>query len=138
MRHAGKKYLDSMPQPPKDGSPKDNAAWWKGLNDEERAAWLSLRPDSVGKLDGLPSEVRDEANRIVFDETRARYQMELDSIPKPPANEWTYIATPGGWASKVHTDEWMAWHNKYGDRYRAPQQVAARHGQDPGAFRQDR
>ncbi|WP_346164048.1 alpha/beta hydrolase, partial [Streptomyces bangladeshensis] len=114
---AGKKYLDSMPQPPKDGSPKDNAAWWKGLDDEERAAWLSLRPDSVGKLDGLPSEVRDEANRIVFDETRARYQMELDSIPKPPANEWTYIATPGGWASKVHTDEWMAWHNKYGDRY---------------------
>ncbi|AKN70855.1 hypothetical protein QR97_14455 [Streptomyces sp. PBH53] len=113
---AGKKYLDSMPQPPKDGSPKDNAAWWKGLNDEERAAWLSLRPDSVGKLDGLPSAVRDEANRVVFDETRARYQMELDSIPKPPANEWTWI-TAGGYPAKVHTDEWMEWHRKYGDRY---------------------
>jgi hypothetical protein len=113
---AGKKYLDSLPQPPKDGSPKDNAAWWQQLSEEERAAWLSLRPDSVGGLDGLPSTVRDEANRIVLDETRARYQLELDSIPKPPANEWTYIASPG-WASKVHTDEWMDWYKKYGERY---------------------
>jgi hypothetical protein len=114
---AGKKYLDSLPQPPKDGSPKDNAAWWKDLSEEQRAAWVSLRPDSVGKLDGIPSAVRDEANRIVLDETRARYQLELNSIPKPPANEWTYIHGGGGWASKVHTDEWMEWHKKYGERY---------------------
>ncbi|MFE9901541.1 alpha/beta hydrolase [Streptomyces achromogenes] len=114
---AGKKYLDSLPQPPKDGSPKDNAAWWKDLSEEQRAAWVSLRPDSVGKLDGIPSAVRDEANRIVLDETRARYQLDLNSIPKPPANEWTYIHGGGGWASKVHTDEWMEWHKKYGERY---------------------
>ncbi|MEU3857919.1 alpha/beta hydrolase [Streptomyces sp. NPDC028722] len=113
---AGKKYLDSLPQPPKDGSPKDNAGWWKGLDDDQRAAWLSLQPDSVGKLDGLPSTVRDEANRVVLDETRARYQMELDSMPKAPMNEWTYIAS-NGWASKVHTDEYMDWYNKYGERY---------------------
>ncbi|MFF9086805.1 alpha/beta hydrolase [Streptomyces sp. NPDC014991] len=113
---AGKKYLGSLPQPPEDGSPKDNAAWWKGLDDEQRAAWLSLRPDSVGRLDGLPSTVRDEANRVVLDETRARYQLELDSVPKPPMNEWTYIAS-NGWASKVHTDEYMDWYNKYGERY---------------------
>ncbi|MEU8472420.1 alpha/beta hydrolase [Streptomyces sp. NPDC029006] len=113
---AGKKYLDSLPQPPKDGSPKDNAGWWKGLDDGQRAAWLSLQPDSVGKLDGLPSTVRDEANRVVLDETRARYQMELDSMPKAPMNEWTYIAS-NGWASKVHTDEYMDWYNKYGERY---------------------
>ncbi|MFB0616757.1 alpha/beta hydrolase [Streptomyces sp. AGS-58] len=113
---AGKKYLDSLPQPPEDGSPKDNAAWWKGLDDEQRAAWLSLRPDSVGGLDGLPSTVRDEANRVVLDETRARYQLELDSIPDPPMNEWTYIAS-NGWASKVHTDEYTDWYNKYGERY---------------------
>ncbi|MEU2065294.1 alpha/beta hydrolase, partial [Streptomyces sp. NPDC013455] len=113
---AGKKYLDSLPQPPKDGSPKDNAAWWKGLTDEQKAAYVSLRPDSVGKLDGIPSAVRDEANRIVLDETRARYQLEFNSIPKPPVNEWTYI-TSGGFASKVHTDEWMEWNRKYGDRY---------------------
>ncbi|MGW5493222.1 alpha/beta hydrolase [Streptomyces olivaceoviridis] len=116
VSQAGKKYLDSLPQPPRDGSPKDNAAWWSGLSDEERATWLSLRPDTVGKLDGLPSTVRDEANRVVFDETRARYQLELDSIPKPPVNEWTFIAA-NGWASKVHTDEWMDWYKQHGERY---------------------
>ncbi|MGW2458460.1 alpha/beta hydrolase [Streptomyces sp. NPDC001761] len=116
VSEAGKTYLGSLPQPPQDGSPQDNAAWWKNLSDEERAAWLSLRPDAVGSLDGLPSTVRDEANRVVFDETRARQQMELDSIPKPPANEWTWI-TAGGYPSKVHTDEWMEWSRKYGDRY---------------------
>lgn len=116
VKEAGKKYLDSLPQPPKDGSPKDNAEWWKGLDAEQQAAWVSMRPDSVGALDGLPATVRDEANRIVFDEARGAMKTELNSIPKPPLNEWTYI-TAGGYPSKVHTDEWMEWHNKYGDRY---------------------
>lgn len=116
VREAGKTYLESLPQPPKDGTPKDNAAWWKKLSAEEQAAWLSLQPGTVGGLDGLPSTVRDEANRTVFEEKRGQLQMELDSIPKPPANEWTWI-TAGPYPSKVHTDEWMAWHNKYGDRY---------------------
>ncbi|GAA3295239.1 hypothetical protein GCM10020295_21890 [Streptomyces cinereospinus] len=113
---AGKAYLDSLPQPPKDGSPQGNAQWWGGLSAEEQAAWISLQPTAVGALDGLPAAVRDEANRIVLDETRGRVQTELNSIPKPPANEWTWMSA-GGYPSKVHTDEWMAWHNKYGDRY---------------------
>ncbi|MFF2380165.1 alpha/beta hydrolase [Streptomyces sp. NPDC058108] len=113
---AGEAYLGSMPQPPADGSAKENAEWWQGLSAEERAAWVSMRPDLVGALDGLPATVRDEANRIVFDETRGTMRTELDSIPAPPANEWTWINS-GGYASKVHTDEWMNWHNKYGDRY---------------------
>ncbi|MFF1650030.1 alpha/beta hydrolase [Streptomyces sp. NPDC058240] len=116
VREAGKGYLDSLPEPPKDGSPKDNASWWNRLSPEEKAAWLSLRPDTVGALDGLPSTVRDEANRVVLSEKQGELQLELDSIPKPPANEWTWI-TAGQIPSKVHTDEWMAWHNKYGDRY---------------------
>ncbi|MFC9287990.1 alpha/beta hydrolase [Streptomyces sp. NPDC057052] len=116
VKDAGKKYLDSLPQPPEDGLPASNAAWWKGLDAEQQAAWISLRPDAVGALDGLPATVRDEANRIVFDETRGKMQTELNSIPKPPLNEWTWI-TAGGYPSKVHTDEWMDWHRQYGDRY---------------------
>ncbi|MYQ87943.1 MULTISPECIES: alpha/beta hydrolase [unclassified Streptomyces] len=116
VREAGKSYLASLPEPPKDGSPKDNASWWNGLSPEEQAAWLSLRPDTVGALDGLPSPVRDEANRVVLSEKQGELQLELDSIPKPPANEWTWIPA-GQMPSKVHTDEWMAWYNKYGDRY---------------------
>ncbi|MFJ9716743.1 alpha/beta hydrolase [Streptomyces sp. NPDC101213] len=116
VKDAGTKYLDSLPQPPKDGLPASNAEWWKGLDAEQQAAWISLRPDAVGALDGLPATVRDEANRIVFDETRGKMQTELNSMPKPPLNEWTWI-TAGGYPSKVHTDEWMDWHRQYGDRY---------------------
>jgi hypothetical protein len=116
VREAGKTYLDSLPEPPKEGSPQDNADWWKKLSPEEQAAWLATRPDMVGALDGLPSAVRDEANRIVFVEERGRVETELASIPKPPANEWTWI-TAGMYPAKVHTDEWMDWHRQYGDRY---------------------
>ncbi|MFJ9582118.1 alpha/beta hydrolase [Streptomyces sp. NPDC101191] len=116
VKDAGSSYLNSLPQPPKDGSPKDNANWWKGLTPEQQEAWQSLRPEAVGALDGLPSTVRDEANRVVLAEKHGAYQMELDAMPKPPANEWTWI-TAGMYPSKVHTDEWMEWHKKYGDRY---------------------
>ncbi len=115
VRDAGKKYLDSLPQPPKEGSPEENAEWWKRLSPEEQSAWVSMRPDAMGALNGLPATVRDEANRMVFDETRAQLRIELDSIPKPPANEWTWI-TAGPYPSKVHTDEWMDWYKQYGDR----------------------
>ncbi len=60
--------------------------------------------------------MRDEANRVVLAEKQGELQLELDSIPQPPANEWTWIKA-GQYPSKVHTDEWMAWDNKYGDRY---------------------
>lgn len=117
VRGAGKHYLDSLPQPPKDGSPKANADWWKKLDPDQQAAWTALHPDTLGGLDGLPATVRDEANRMVFDERRGQYQTELNGIPKPPANEWTWI-TAGMYPAKVHTDEWMDWDKKYGDRYR--------------------
>ncbi|MGW2817813.1 alpha/beta hydrolase [Streptomyces sp. NPDC001415] len=116
VRGAGQHYLDSLPQPPKDGSPKDNANWWKGLDPDQQQAWTSLHPDVVGALDGVPATARDEANRIVLDESRGQYQTELDAMPKPPANEWTWI-NAGGYASKVHTDEWMDWYRVHGKRY---------------------
>ncbi|MEU3251892.1 alpha/beta hydrolase [Streptomyces sp. NPDC006997] len=117
VRDAGKRYLDSIGGPPKDGKPQANADWWQGLSAEEREAYLSLRPDLVGQLDGLPADIRDEANRVVLDEKHAEYQLRIDSLPKPPTNEWTWI-TAGGYPSKVHTDEWMDWNRKYGDEYR--------------------
>ncbi len=116
VSEAAREYLDSLPKPPKNGSPAENAAWWKGLSAEEQAAWVSMHPGTVGGLDGLPSAVRDEANRIVFDTTRGTMQMELNSIPAPPANKWTYIVA-GGYPSKVYTDEWIQWNSAYGDRY---------------------
>ncbi|MGW7786331.1 alpha/beta hydrolase [Streptomyces tricolor] len=113
---AGKKYLDSMPQPPKDGSPKDNAAWWKGLDDEQKSAYISMHPDSVGAMDGLPSTVRDQANRTVFDETRAKARLEyeawLQKHPEPKRYE-PYISPITGrevkYAPMVESREWKEW-----------------------------
>ncbi|MFJ3903415.1 alpha/beta hydrolase [Streptomyces sp. NPDC090025] len=117
VREAGETYLNSTPQPPKNGSPQDNANWWKNLTPEQQEAWLAMRPEAVGALDGLPSPVRDEANRVVLAEKTGSYRTELNGMPKPPANEWTWI-TAGMYPAKVHTDEWMAWNRQYGDRYR--------------------
>ncbi|MEV5682922.1 alpha/beta hydrolase [Streptomyces sp. NPDC052164] len=117
VREAGRGYLDSIGGPPKDATPVQNADWWKGLSPQEQEAYLSLHPDLVGKLDGLPAEVRDEANRIVLDEKQAEYRIRLDAIPKPPAKEWTILMTLAG-GSRIHTDEWMDWDRKYGDDYR--------------------
>ncbi|MFC8621469.1 alpha/beta hydrolase [Streptomyces anulatus] len=116
VREAGKAYLDSLPEPPKDGSPKDNAAWWKGLSADEQSAHLALNAASVGALDGLPAETRDEANRTVFAEKRGEYEQALKAIPAAPA-KYTYINTARG-PVKVHSDEYMEWHDRYSDRKR--------------------
>ncbi|MEU3959327.1 alpha/beta hydrolase [Streptomyces buecherae] len=52
-------------------------------------------------MDGLPAEVRDEANRVVLAETRGRYETELQAIPARPA---------GG-------DERKDWNDKHEKRY---------------------
>lgn len=78
-------YLDHMASdPPKNGTPAENASWWKGLPQDAKDAYVSLHPASVGAMNGLPSDVRDEANRTVLAEKRAAYQTELQSIPPPP------------------------------------------------------
>ncbi|MFD6973260.1 alpha/beta hydrolase [Streptomyces sp. NPDC059949] len=48
---------------PEGSSPADRNSWWSGLTDDQRAELLATYPDVIGSLDGVPSEVRDEANR---------------------------------------------------------------------------
>lgn len=115
VSEAGKKYLDSLPQPPTNGSPKDNAEWWKGLSAEEQAAWVSMHPDSVGALDGLPATVRDEANRMVLAEAhgvaKGEYDAWLKKHPEPERFQ-TYIDPYTGTVMKgvnVETQEWKDW-----------------------------
>ncbi|MEV1062013.1 alpha/beta hydrolase [Streptomyces sp. NPDC050263] len=115
VKEAGKKYLDSLPQPPKDGSPEDNAEWWKGLDAEQQAAWVSMRPDSVGALDGLPATVRDEANRMVLAEAHGvatgQYNDWLKKHPEPERFQ-TYIDPYTGTVMKgvnVETQAWKDW-----------------------------
>ncbi|MEV6932198.1 alpha/beta hydrolase [Dactylosporangium sp. NPDC051485] len=44
-------------------NPADAKAWWDGLAPDDRALYLAAYPDRVGALDGLPANVRDDANR---------------------------------------------------------------------------
>ncbi|WP_406201746.1 alpha/beta hydrolase family protein [Streptomyces europaeiscabiei] len=48
---------------PLDKSPADRKQWWDGLSDEERAEYRIAFPEIIGNLDGIPSLVRDDANR---------------------------------------------------------------------------
>ncbi|MDG4858964.1 alpha/beta hydrolase [Streptomyces sp. T-3] len=45
------------------GNPKDAAEWWKGLDADQQREYTTLYPDRIGATDGLPSDVRDDANR---------------------------------------------------------------------------
>ncbi|WP_432037492.1 alpha/beta hydrolase [Streptomyces cucumeris] len=93
-----------LPPAPEEKSPAENRAWWNGLSAEERAAYISLYPASVGVLNGLPVEDRDEANRVVFTEQRAKYQTELDNYPPAPKPKFILAGR-----SMVITSEWREW-----------------------------
>ncbi|MHC0430062.1 alpha/beta hydrolase [Streptomyces sp. O3] len=48
---------------PQDKSPAERKEWWDSLPQERRDEYLAVYPDLIGNLDGIPAEVRDEANR---------------------------------------------------------------------------
>jgi hypothetical protein len=54
------------PQVPED--PKDAAKWWKALSPEERAEYTTLYPGLIGGAEGLPTDVRDDANRLALEQ----------------------------------------------------------------------
>lgn len=101
---------------PKGKSPADNKKWWESLNQEQRDEYTALYPASVGRLDGLPSTVRDEANRIVLAETHGTTQLQLNNwLEKEPQRYRPYISPYGGYQVKgamVETEEWKKWNEK--------------------------
>ncbi|MFF0507194.1 alpha/beta hydrolase [Streptomyces fimicarius] len=115
VREAGKDYLDSLPEPPKDGSPKENAAWWEGLSADEQSAHLALNAAAVGALDGLPAQTRDEANRMVLAQSRAHVDLELTKIPPEPTRY--FPNTKGSYPAVIQNASWTEWNQKYGDRF---------------------
>ncbi|MGY3055820.1 uncharacterized protein YukE [Streptomyces sp. TE3672] len=116
VRGAADAYLDTIKPPPKNDWPQDNANWWKGLSEEQRAAYVSMHPASIGALDGLPSDVRDEANRTVLAEQRGAKQVEYDAwLKKEPEHYKPYISPLTGREVKgamVPTEEWKEWNEK--------------------------
>ncbi|MEV0923658.1 alpha/beta hydrolase [Streptomyces spongiicola] len=112
VRRAADTYLDTIAARPDNGTPEENAEWWKGLTQEQRADLLAVDPGAIGATNGLPSDIRDEANRMVLAETRAAYRLELDAIPKEPVK---YALNPG-YPAVLITPDWQEWREKHGDR----------------------
>lgn len=59
-------------------TPRDVAAWWRDLTPEQQAWIVANRPDAVRNCDGVPTAVRDGANRAWLDAEQLRRQAELD------------------------------------------------------------
>jgi len=76
---AGQGGLSTL-EPPKDGSPFDNAGWWDSLSDAERRQLIDQHPDWIGNLDGVPGEARDDANRARIDDERARLEQRAREL----------------------------------------------------------
>ncbi|MBT2368071.1 hypothetical protein J7E88_22825 [Streptomyces sp. ISL-10] len=116
VRKAADPYLDTIKGPPKSDWPQDNARWWNGLSEEERAAYVFMNPASVGALDGLPADVRDDANRTVLAEERGAQQAKVDAwLKKEPEHYKPYISPITGREVKgamVPTEEWKEWNEK--------------------------
>ncbi|KAA6214599.1 hypothetical protein CP973_36640 [Streptomyces albofaciens JCM 4342] len=70
------------PQIPKD--PKDAAAWWKGLDETSRQEYVDLYPKQIGKANGLPSGVRDDANRIALEQDLSMATASDQAVPGIP------------------------------------------------------
>ncbi|WP_028810678.1 alpha/beta hydrolase [Streptomyces flavidovirens] len=52
------------------GNPNDAAEWWQGLDPAQQREYATLYPDRIGATDGLPSDVRDDANRLHMEQER--------------------------------------------------------------------
>ncbi|WP_405645698.1 alpha/beta hydrolase [Streptomyces uncialis] len=61
VRSAARTYL--LDEVPLDKPAAARESWWAGLSQEQREEYLAVYPDVIGNLDGIPSVVRDEANR---------------------------------------------------------------------------
>ncbi|MCR8573594.1 alpha/beta hydrolase family protein [Streptomyces sp. Isolate_219] len=113
VRDGADHYLDGIKTPPKDGDPEDNAEWWKHLSADQRDAYIALHPASIGAMNGLPADARDEANRTVLAETRGQHEMKLNAIPKEPSPQFVPIGARG---DMTYSQEWLDWHGKYSER----------------------
>lgn len=128
-------YLhEHVKDPPRHGSPRDNAAWWKHLSQDDKDAYVSTHPASVGAMNGLPAEVRDKANRTVLTEKRAEAALPLqEHLKREPkmnlGSGMTFLRNP----------EWTEWDNKraalqkkYDSLHKLDTQLADKSSSSPG------
>ncbi|MEU6246623.1 alpha/beta hydrolase [Glycomyces sp. NPDC047010] len=63
-----------------DMSPEQVNQWWEHLSDAEREALIAEHPEWVGPTDGIPTDVRDTANRTVLDDQITGLDQQIAAI----------------------------------------------------------
>lgn len=67
-------------------------AWWRGLDEQARDRLIATAPDLIGRLNGLPSAVRDQANRRHLEAQRQAIIAELARLRASAADAEARIA----------------------------------------------
>ncbi|TQM75244.1 alpha/beta hydrolase family protein [Thermopolyspora flexuosa] len=67
-------------------------AWWRGLDEQARDRLIATAPDLIGRLNGLPSAVRDQANRRHLEAQRQAITAELARLRASAADAEARIA----------------------------------------------
>lgn len=77
---ASPRPLDQLTPPASGSAPVDNATWWAGLMPAERASVLAAHPEWLGNRDGIPFDVRDQANRAYLPVLRAELEAQRAAL----------------------------------------------------------
>lgn len=76
-------------RPPPNADPALVRRWWAGLTSAERRWLVVHEPELIGRLDGVPADARDQANRLLLAARRAelaqRWEQLLARLPRGPA-----------------------------------------------------
>ncbi|MGW0846352.1 alpha/beta hydrolase [Streptomyces sp. NPDC002787] len=61
---------------PTDKSAAERKEWWDGLSEDDRIAYMAIYPDTIGNLDGIPADARDEANRTYLPQLMGKLESQ--------------------------------------------------------------
>ncbi|OMB88306.1 hypothetical protein A5746_21235 [Mycolicibacterium conceptionense] len=73
---------------------RQNAAWWAGLDADQRAVLVQAYPQEIGNAEGIPSAVRDHANREVLRQharEAAAVKAKIDAGQKTTPKEEAFL-----------------------------------------------
>lgn len=84
-------------EPPKGGTPSDNAAWWATMSPDERKEIIAKHPGWIGNRDGVDFTSRDLANRNILKDRKAYIPDRLAELEGLMAA--ARRVGPGGYAS---------------------------------------
>lgn len=78
----GSGFVGSIPGP--QSSPAAVKKWWSGLSALQRGYLLNVQPDLIGRLNGVPAQYRDLANRKVLDDQIDAAQQKVTELEGKP------------------------------------------------------